>query len=152
MPERIEISGAHELNVILGRLSRQQLDAVLKKAARKVGEQARAYISPYPAQPAPANPDRWYKRGWGSQYRRKDGTVGGQKSSEQLGQRWAVRTQGRGAIVGNTASYAAFVHSAEKQASVHDRSGWKTDKETIEHIGNTGMVEQFVVAEIESLL
>lgn len=72
----------------------------------------------------------WYERGYGVRYI----GGGGRPVSEQLGQRWTVRSLagGLGAVISNNASYAVFVHSAEKQARFHGARGWKTDKQVLE--------------------
>lgn len=48
--------------------------------------------------------------------------------SETLGRRWTTATKNNGytGIVGNNASYAAYVQDEETQAPVHKRTGWGT--------------------------
>jgi len=72
----------------------------------------------------------WYERGYGVRYP----SGGGRPVSEQLGQRWTVRSIGKGlgAVISNNASYAVFVHSEENQARFHGRRGWKTDKQVLD--------------------
>jgi hypothetical protein len=36
---------------------------------------------------------RWYERGWGAKWTRKDGSIGGRKSSETLGRRWTTDSE-----------------------------------------------------------
>lgn len=77
----------------------------------------------------------WYERGYGVRYP----GGGGRPVSEQLGQRWTVRSLagGLGAVISNNASYAVFVHSEEKQARFHGRRGWMTDKDVLEQEKDT---------------
>lgn len=69
-------------------------------------------------------------------------------TSEQLGQRWAIeeRDGGLTQVVGNNATYAPLVHSAERQTYYHRVTGWKT----VEQIGNEeeARVREIVNAEI----
>jgi hypothetical protein len=140
MAAGIEIKGLEEVVKRLG----TDLRPALKKAALAIGEQVRGKIAVYPTQPAPVNPDRWYQRGYGSKWRRKDGSVRGRATSEQLGQRWATRAKGWGAVVGNPASYAPVVQSEEKQAAIHKRTGWVTDVQVAEEVAKSGAVERMV--------
>ena len=109
-----------------------------------------AVYAPSSSANSPSNPSgRWYQRGYGSRWRRKDGTVGGSKTSETLGRRWTVgeRNGGLTQVVGNNVSYGPYVQSAEKQAGFHKARGWKTDEQVIEEEGDT--VLQFVKSEID---
>lgn len=140
MAAGIEVRGLEEVVKRLGK----DLRPALKKAALAIGEQVRGGIAVYPTQPPPVNPDRWYQRGYGPKWRRKDGTVRGRATSEQLGQRWATRAKGWGAVVGNPVSYAPFVQSEEKQAAIHKRTGWVTDVQVAEEVAKSGAVERMV--------
>jgi hypothetical protein len=142
MTTGIEVTGLDEVVKRLGK----DLRPVLKKVAFAIGKQVegKINITAYPTQPAPVNPDRWYQRGYGSKWRRKDGSVGGRATSEQLGQRWATRAKGWGAVVGNPASYAPFVQSQEKQAAIHKATGWVTDVQVAEEVAKSGVVERMV--------
>lgn len=93
---------------------------------------------------------KWYERNWGTRWRRKDASVGGIKTSEQLPKRWTIRTQVMAnatdfegpmvlGIVGNNASYVRYVQARDDQQSWHKRRGWPTvegvideQKETID--------------------
>lgn len=50
--------------------------------------------------------------------------------SERLGARWTIvfKDQGKTAVVGNNARYAAIVHSQDEQSHYHTLTGWKTDR------------------------
>jgi hypothetical protein len=136
----IEVTGLDEVVKRLGK----DLRPALKKAALAIGEEIRGKIAVYPVQPAPVNPSRWYQRGYGSKWRRKDGSIGGRATSEQLGQKWATRAKGWGAVVGNPASYAPWVQSEEKQAAIHKATGWVTDAKAAEAVVRSGVVKEIV--------
>lgn len=69
-------------------------------------------------------------------------------TSEQLGQRWTVeeRDGGLTQVVGNNASYAPLVQSAQRQTTYHRITGWKTDEQIINEEGPR--VNEIVNAEI----
>ena len=85
-------------------------------------------LSEYPSSTdanSPAN-RRWYERGWGTRYRRKDGSWGGQQTSEDLGPSWvSVSDTATRAHVGNDASYAKWVQGPQ-QSAIMKKIGWKT--------------------------
>jgi len=118
---------------------------VLAATTFAVSEQVRGVLTPYPAQPAPANPRRWYERGYGPRWRRQDGSMGGRKTSEQLGQTWATERQGLDAALGTRVSYAPWVQSEEHQAAVHQRTGWKTDEQAVNEVLDSGVVEEMLL-------
>ena len=95
---------------------------------------AKNHIAVYPPATEANSPSRkrWYERGFGTRYRRKDGTIGGRRTSETLGRKWATEVTDKGLVgkIGNNASYARFVHDADKQARFHAARRWRTDKDT----------------------
>lgn len=98
------------------------------------------------------NQRRWYERGYGPKWMRKDGSIGGKKTSQTLGRRWTMESQNAGLtqVVGNNATYAPYVQSAEKQASFHAARGWKTDEQVIDEEGPT--VLNYVKSEVDKEL
>lgn len=80
---------------------------------------------------SPSKP-RWYERGWGSRWRRADGSIGGRQTSEDLGPSWThkVESNTRG-VIGNDASYGPFVQGAQQSAIMKD-IGWKTTDTVVE--------------------
>jgi hypothetical protein len=101
---------------------------------------AKNHISVYPASTEANNParNRWYERGYGGRWRRKDGTVGGRRTSETLGRKWATEVTDGGMVgrIGNNASYAPYVHDAAKQARFHGARGWRSADDTIKAVGD----------------
>ena len=98
-------------------------------------------VSKYPASSSANSPKAhggWYERGFGSKYRRLDGTVTGRQTSQTLGRRWtsSVTPDGRLGRVGNNAKYAKYVQG-EEQAGFHKRRGWTNAPEWADkHSGN----------------
>lgn len=135
----------------LARRLKGNLDETLKPAYVAIGELVRGEVSPYPPAIPPRDPS-WYERGYGGRYRRRDGRVTGRKTSEMLGRRWAVTARGKGAVVTNSASYAPFVHSAEKQNRVHAARGWVTDRQAIPRVVNSGAWERMVRTAVNKAL
>jgi hypothetical protein len=95
---------------------------------------------------------RWYERGRGGFYRRKDGSVQQSSSSETLGRRWQARPNSGGATLRNLASYSAYVHDHKRQTGFHAERGWKTDKGVADAVERDGTVEEIATAAIEKAL
>jgi hypothetical protein len=111
-----------------------------------------AQYPPFSAANVEPSHGRWYKRGWGSKYKRLDGKVTGKKTSETLGRRWTVANRDRGLtkVIGNKASYARYVQSEEEQAGFHGDRGWKTDAQVIKE--EQEAVLNFVKKEVDKIL
>lgn len=121
----IQISGLSNWQ----RALRSDLGGAINAALTAVAEEGRDLISPYPPAP-PRTRDRWYERGYGPRWRRKDGSVGGRKTSETLGRRWTVASKSRTKVaLINTASYAGYVHDSQEQAQRMKQIGWRTERD-----------------------
>ena len=96
-------------------------------------------IAPYPPATDANNPmaRKWYERGYGNRWQRKDGSIGGKRTSQTLGRRWTTKVEmgGMRGTVGNNATYGPFVQSAAKQTWYHRRTGWRTDEQAIARVG-----------------
>ena len=126
----------------------RKLDTVAKLKGAKHGLKAGALhvkgkIAQYPPSTtanSPGNPTgRWYERGYGPRWlRKRKGGVGGRKTSETLGRKWAIgeRAGGMQQVIGNNASYAEFVHEEEEQAKIHGARAWKTDEQVLREEGD----------------
>jgi len=127
-----QIKGDKELQNKLRKLAnldflRPEIHAVSKHVAGKIAK--------YPNKTSANRPNaqgRWYERGWGSRYQRKDGTIGGQQTSEDLGPSWKGKaiSNTRG-VIGNDASYAQWVQGPD-QSDTFERIGWKTTDTVVE--------------------
>jgi hypothetical protein len=152
----VKITGVAELKRALD----GNFNAAMQSATLGIANEIKGVIAPYPAAPIPANPRRWYERKFGPKWmsdpaRRPQKRRGsrpivygpwwaGYRTSETMSQRWAVASRGLGAITGNTASYAPVVHHYKEQATVHERTGWVTDKEAVERVVRSGTVDRIV--------
>ena len=139
----------------------RKLDSIEKMRGAKRGLKSGALhvkgkiseYAPSTAANTPGNPTgRWYERGYGPRWSRKDGSWGGRKTSETLSKRWttAERAGGLQQVLGNNASYAPYVHDAEEQAGFHGDRGWKTDEQVLREEGDE--VLQFIQKEVEKEL
>lgn len=114
-----EYSASTNANEVIARLRRYQADllAIVRPPLDRGGLRVEAGMKPYPSPP----PNSRYVRG-------------APPHSEKLGSRWTSRSiSGAGFVgreVGNTASYAPLVQSAERQAPIH-RGRWQTDEDVI---------------------
>lgn len=129
--EAVTIKGLPELTRKIKNLQDfKQLVPELKASASHI----KGSVAKYPPQTSaniPAGPgSRWYVRGSGPRYMRKDGSVWKPKkaTSETLGRKWTTKKRDRGFTwaIGNNASYGPFVQDKNKQARIHKRRGWKT--------------------------
>ena len=80
---------------------------------------------------------RWYERGYGPKWRRKDGSIGGRNTSQVLRTSWAhqVMNNGMNGKVGTRVTYAPYVQKRDKQAWFHRNRGWRTAEGAIETRG-----------------
>lgn len=130
------------LDKVLQYLDTQRYRRAVRLGLEILGAEVHNLIATYPPATianSPANPTgRWYQRGYGPRWRRKDGSVGGRKTSQQLGQSWTTKVSNWQAVVGTKATYAPFVQSAEDQAAFHKARGWKTDQDVLQEVVVTG--------------
>ena len=138
----IKVEGLDRLQRHLNR----NLKPAFRRASLAIAEVIRDEIAKYPPATianSPSNPrGRWYQRGYGPRWARRDGSVGGRKTSEQLGQSWTTRQKDMGAIVGTKVSYAPFVQAANQQASFHQGRGWVTDRQAVQDVIKQGVVKR----------
>ena len=124
----------------------------IKPALKASALHVKGAIAKYPPASianSPGNPSgRWYERGFGT----RTATGRAYPTSETLGRKWTIgsRDQGFTQIVGNNVSYGPYVQSAEKQAKIHKRRGWKTDEQVINE--ETDTVLGFVKDRVDKIL
>lgn len=145
MPYAIRIEGLERAQRSLG----VQIEPALQAATQNIAKAIEDVILPYPPVTAandPGNPTgRWYERGKGGYYRRKDGSVVKYSESENLSAKWGIKRIGRwGAQLGNIASYAPYVHAKDKQARWMARIGWVTDEAAVAVVVRSGAVRRIV--------
>ena len=123
---------------------------VVRKASEPLAAELKATVSEYPgASVANAPNHRWYERGYGPRWSRKDGSIGGRKTSEMLNRSWGISRKRWGAIVGSRASYSPVVHHHEEQARFHRARGWVTDKLAVNKLLASGKVDRAVRAAVK---
>ena len=110
----------------------------LRPAMVRAADRVREYVSLYPPA-SEANTPRpghtHYERGLGSVYTRKrDGGRTVRKTSQMMNRKWSTKyrfTRAEAeAVIGNSASYAPYVHDGRQQARFHKRRNWRTVQET----------------------
>jgi hypothetical protein len=110
----------------------------IQPALKAGAEHIKGKINQYPPATSANTPGqkRWYERGYGPKWTRRDGSIGSRKSSEMLGRKWTTAPQGtRAYVIGNNVSYSPYVHDPEKQAAFHKARGWKTTAQVAEQEG-----------------
>lgn len=142
MSQATVITGMDKLKAALGELRARDVAVSILKAATL---HLRGKISVYPQSSDANKPrsfvsggiNRWYERGYGSKWARKDGSIGGAQTSQTLGRSWseAVDPGGKWGSVGTDVSYAPAVQDAEAQAGYHKQRGWVTVQDVIERYG-----------------
>ena len=137
----------------------------LRTATLAIAHEIENYVAPYaPETAANMKPgwfvigggkrgNRWYERGYGTKWLRKDGSVGGRKTSQVLNRQWNVQRHGDiGAVLNNKASYGLYVHGADQQASFHAAHNWRTDEAGVKHVSQTGAANKIANAAIDNTL
>lgn len=120
---KIEVKG---LDKILAKFN--QFPKEIARAMSQAGHQAAERdllptlgLKTYPSETAANKPPTpYYIRGRGMQYK-----SGNAKNSENLGKRWYVHREGAETTIGNSASYAKWVHGDDDQAEAMATIGWK---------------------------
>lgn len=142
----------------------EQLIAALKvditqaivTASLAIAAEIQDKIAPYPPagpgnQPRswlPRGHNSWYQRGSGPKWVVRSGAIHGRNSSETLGRRWSIEARPAGAVLGNIASYAPYVHSQDQQSATMARIGWITDKTAVETVMSSPVVNQIITQAI----
>ena len=150
----ITIKGLDKLEARLGKIKPGVIAGIKAGALHiegKVKKYPKATAANMPKQYSPGAWNTWYERGWGTKWATREGWHGN-KSSEQLGQKWTTKISNGGltARIGNNASYAPYVHGAETQSQALKRIGWKTDEEIAD--SEAPRIEKFIIEQIERSL
>jgi len=126
---------------------------VVQRASVPITREIHHAVSEYPpASEANLPNHRWYERGYGPRWSRKDGSIGGRKTSEMLNRSWGTQRKGWGMILGSRASYSPVVHHHKEQAKFHKARGWVTDKEAVDKVLKSGKVDRAVKAAVAWVL
>jgi hypothetical protein len=102
-------------------LAKLDQEHIFKPMANAIGMDIRGVASVYPpASEANRPPYPFYERGWGT----RTGPNSGRQTSERLSTKWYHTVFPDYLKIGNTASYAGYVHG-EEQNPIHAHRGWK---------------------------
>ena len=150
-----ELEGVEELAKRLG----VDLRPALRAATFAVGEQLRGKIARYPG---PSSlPVKWSsvkQQRFYHAMRREAGlplkyTRQSDPGSQRLGPSWTTEHSGdTDAVVGTRVTYAKWVQSSEMQWQQHAASGWVTDKQAIEQVKESGVVDKILRDAVEHAL
>lgn len=141
-----------------------QIDSIkqLEQAAGlmlAIGQHVKGKVDQYPPATEANSPrsfvsggkNTWYERGYGPKWARKDGSIGGRKTSETLGRKWTISMRGGDeVVVGNNVSYGIYVQDEDNQADFHKRRGWKTAQQVAKEEEPT--ITRFIEDYLEKLL
>ena len=161
----VKIQGVEKLHRALG----SDLKKAMRTGTHFIGLEIKREVAEYPPQ-SEANIPRgfgtaysvktrkaansWYQRGYGPRWARRDGTVGGSRTSEMLNRSWRMRKaySGTGTLLGNKASYAPAVHHWKEQASFHRRRGWVTDRDAVDRVRKSGRMDRIMQQVVHRIL
>ena len=98
---------------------------------------------------------RWYQRGWGSKWMRRDGSIGGSHTSKNLKQQWTVEVRDKFTYaVGNNVEYGPYVMGGANDVHQQTRRlkmyGWKTTDQISDE--ETPKVIAYIEKEIQKAL
>jgi hypothetical protein len=147
----IETNGLEAITRKLDALGRPDAFRIPMTQAVQFVHRGVAKYPPSSSANSPKTHGGWYERGFGTKYRRRDGTITGRQTSETLGRRWTtdVTPSGRLGRIGNNASYAVYVQG-EKQARWHKQRGWVNAPEWVEE--HSRDIVRFFEAHYQKLL
>ena len=128
--------------------------AMRQRILDKAGKALAALVSAYPPEgpwnkyPGTRGNGRWYERGYGSRWKRKDGSIGGSPTSQKLNKSWGVEKRDEfTASVFTNVTYAPFLFDPDRRVSWANGHGWK-DLDEFEN-GFAPIFEEIVIKEID---
>lgn len=148
MSEEFSVSGLREL---VKKLS-VDIQSNIQPALLAIAAALQNAVAPYPPAPTYTGRKRWYERGYGNRWRRKDGSVGGRKISQFLNRSWYSEPRGQAeVVVGNKATYAPWVHGS-KQTKVNEKYGWISVMSGRQRIVQDGTVSRIIDTALRKIL
>ena len=111
-------------------------EEALKRGAKRLKE----ILADYPPEgawnrpPGTRGDNRWYERGYGSRWKRKDGTIGGINNSQQFNKSWRdnIEPEKGTAEVYTEVTYAPFLMVREQRVNWASAHGWRTTDNIID--------------------
>ena len=140
------------------------LQAAAGNAAFAVATALQDRIAPYPPSTQANSPrpwtsggrNSWYERGYGTRWARKDGSIGGRKSSQTMNRRWSIQRNGNSTTLSNGATYSPYVHrdgnSPPHQAGFHAARGWQTEVQGMGGLQRDGVIDAIVAVEVKKVM
>lgn len=148
MSARVRIDG---LERAVRGLSPQQAARAIRGIQLGAAEEVRNAIAVYPEK-SPDYPIRWasmrQKRWFWANVRegrieipyRRQYSPG----SQRLGPSWTVASEGSEVFVGTKVTYAPYVQDADHQQPFHADTGWRTDRQAVDIILQSGVISTVV--------
>ena len=156
MAQTVTIRGLNELIAKFDRLP-ENVQAAVRRGIFAGAVHVMTQAKKYPPSTFANTPyqRRWYQRGWGSKWMRRDGSIGGSMTSKNLKQQWTVEVRDKNTyVVGNNVSYGPYVMGGEndvhQQSAVMKRIGWTTTDSISDE--ETPRVVAYIEKEIQKAL
>ena len=132
------------------------IERVVPLAAKMVQSRMAVYPPETDANKPGPYPKKWYQRHFGPRYTKKDGSIGGQDTSERLQKAWRTdlvkpaeaHVFTKSPQTGGEVSYVEHVQSYENQTNVHKEHGWQTDRAVAEKVEKSPALDKVLGAEI----
>ena len=142
IPVHVDLRGYDDLADKLGK----DLSPALRAAALALAEEIRDKIARYPG---PVS----YPIKWQSERQRRfvmamladdlPYSRGSGAMSQTLGKSWTSAQYGAiGAVVGTKTTYAPYVQGEELQQDMHRATGWVTDRQAVDQVEESGVIER----------
>ena len=125
---------------------------ILIRGTLELADRARAYppAGPWNSAPGTKGNNRWYQRLYGSRYMRKDGSIGGRNSSQQLQKNWHTQvSSAEETFTGHVftdVTYAPYLLDPSRRVSWAAGHGWKTTTEIAD-----GYKDRFIDMALEEI-
>ena len=155
----VTVTVVDKASPILGRLSGPVFEAAVGRISIAVGEQVKTGMMRYPG--GAASPVRWASAKQRRAYFAKRREAGlpmkytriSDPMSQRLKQSWTVaRRERMGAVVGTKATYAPFVQSEGGQSAQHAATGWVTDRQAVDEVVASGVIERIAEQVVRGLV
>lgn len=126
---------------------------VLIRAVLELKDLAAGYpqAGPWNSDPGTRGDHRWYQRGFGTRYKRKDGTTGGKNTSQKLQKSWQVEVQRLNEFSASAfteVTYAPLLFDPNQKVHWAEGHGWQ-DLDQIEK-DYAPRFEKMVLEEIDN--
>jgi hypothetical protein len=120
--------------IIDGIISPETRRKIIIRAAAELHDRAAVYpeAGAWNSAPGTRGDNHWYQRLYGARWKRKNDTLGGRNTSQQLQKSWRIEAQGETASVFTEATYAPHLMDATQRVYWAERHGWQTTDEIVD--------------------